>query len=196
MRLHLRAQRADCAVQARRVGSSPASGDGAAVGALVRPTALRASARGALAAHAPGCRDSPPLVRLLAARCGAPASPPADGLLGADHAVRNASPAKTLRVYAQGGPWLPMVCLPCGVEPPRPAPPCSRLVAARCLHAVAVLCRDHVAGCIEHQTRHGLLVQLVHVWDAWSLCGAQRVLSDSGAPGGGGCCSADSVRAP
>ncbi len=96
MRLHLRAQRADCAVQARRVGSSPASGDGAAVGALVRPTALRASARGALAAHAPGCRESPPLARLLAARCGAPASPPADGLLGADHAVRNASPAETL----------------------------------------------------------------------------------------------------
>jgi len=101
------------------VGSSPGGSGPGGVGALVRPTALRASARNTLALHSAACptldapplalhsaacptldarntlalhsaacRDVPPLARLLAQRCGAPASPLANGL--SEHAVRAA----------------------------------------------------------------------------------------------------------
>ena len=86
------------------MGSSPGGSGPGGVGALVRPTALRASARNTLALHSAACptldarntlalhsaacRDVPPLARLLAQRCGAPASPLANGL--SEHAVRAA----------------------------------------------------------------------------------------------------------
>lgn len=68
------------------MSSSPGGSGPGGVGALVRPTALRASARNTLALHSAACRDVPPLARLLAQRCGAPASPLANGL--SEHAVR------------------------------------------------------------------------------------------------------------
>ena len=72
---------------------SPGGVDGA--GALVRPTPLRAPAPGAYAMPA-ACRDVPLRHLLAPMRCGGPASPIANGLLAAEHAVR---PRCALRVW-------------------------------------------------------------------------------------------------
>ena len=72
-------------MQARRVSCSPGGVDGA--GALVRPTPVRAPAPSAFAMPA-ACRDVPLRHLLAPLRCGGPGSPVANGLLGAEHAVR------------------------------------------------------------------------------------------------------------
>ncbi|KAK9840768.1 hypothetical protein WJX81_003418 [Elliptochloris bilobata] len=83
--------------KARRVSCSPGDANGA--GALVRPMALRAAAPISFPMPAAACRDVP-LARLLASsRCGAPASPPANGLLGGEHvasAIMHMAPGHTL----------------------------------------------------------------------------------------------------